>query len=101
MRVNSGHLGDNFFDLWNSAPACQSVLFSNTNCSASNGMVLVPILGQSVDDSPAQTESPEGLGIVRREQSDKVSGLSAQTSVSWEEADGNSQKELKFEGIVR
>ena len=58
-------------------------------------MVLVPILGQSVDDSPAQTESPEGLGIVRREQSDKVSGLSAQTSVSREEADGNSQKELR------
>ena len=59
-------------------------------------MVLVPISGQSVDDSPAQTESPLGLGIVRREQSDKVSGLSAQTSVSREEADGNSQKELKF-----
>ena len=49
-----------------------------------------------MDDRPAQTESPPGLGIVRREQLDKVSGLSAQTSVSREEADGNSQKELKF-----
>ena len=65
-------------------------------------MVLAPILGaadgQSVDDSselsPAQTESPpgwEGIG----KQLDKVSGLSAQTSVSQEPANGNSQKELK------
>ena len=72
-------------------------------------MVLAPILGaadghwtschQSVDDSselsPAQTESPPGWETVRREQLDKVSGLSAQTSVSQEPANGNSQKELK------
>ena len=68
-------------------------------------MVLVPILGpydrppnrgrQVGGFRPAQTESPPGLGIVRREELDKVSGLSAQTSVSQEQADGNSQKELK------